>query len=421
MCLGTMADRRESATDGYSFRFFSPEQVDQILRDGLRRGPEGSHTAIERILKHEPGLERALLWHRIRQLKNPAHGPKYRRAVWGPEDERILREGYATGWRGKREAVRELLRRHPDWRPHLIWRRAAKLGLVRPRTKRSPERYRRRWTEDEDRVLLNLAGYRKLRMIAKLLHRSERAVRYRLTVFGKSSRIHFDGYSRRALADQLHFGRRTIQRLIVAGLLEVRDPRIKPESLQALRRSGRQTGVQIHDEGDKQTSHAVKEQRVSTAGDVENRGSDVNGTSIHSRKASRARRIWTEVARALNVTLETVENLVVERTLKLYDPRITERSLINFCRRNGSLINWEFLDAETRDWLRSSMDLDRSAGQDAAARLNAFRKHARILRRCTGCDRDIRGNAFFRHIKRCGSPKSQGIKTAPPVDVRQRP
>src|SRR5260370_6931244 len=136
-----MSDRWGSTTGGYCLRFFSAEQVDQILRGGLRRGSEGSHAAIERILKHEPGLERALLWQRIRKLKNPTPGPKYRRSVWGVEDEKILRDGYATGWRGKRKAVRELLRRHPEWRPHLIWTRASKLGLVRHPTNRSQTRY----------------------------------------------------------------------------------------------------------------------------------------------------------------------------------------------------------------------------------------------------------------------------------------
>jgi len=113
-----------------------------------------------------------------------------------------------------------------------------------------------------------------------------------------------------------------------------------------------------------------------------------------------------EVAGALNVSLETVENLIVERTLKLYNPRITERSLMNFCRRNGSLINWEFIDGETRDWLRSSMGFDRSSGVDAAARLNPFLKHAQVVRKCTECGRSIRGNVFFRHLKGCKSSKS---------------
>ncbi len=69
-----MVDRWGSTTGGYSFRFFSPEQADQILRDGAKRGRQDSHAAIERILKLEPGLERAELWQRIRQLKNVSLG-----------------------------------------------------------------------------------------------------------------------------------------------------------------------------------------------------------------------------------------------------------------------------------------------------------------------------------------------------------
>ena len=411
VCLDTMADSQGNTTDGYSFRFFSPEQVDQILCDGAKRGRAGSHAAIERILKHEPELERAELWQRIRRLKTPSRGPNYRRSVWGAEDEKILRKGYEIGWRGKRQAVRELLKRHPDWRPHVIWRRAAKLGLVRMATKRHPERFRHPWSEDDDRALLNLAGYKRLRMIAKLLHRSERGVRYRLAVLGKSSRVHVDGYARRALAEELHWGRKTIQRLIVKGLLEVRDPRITPKSIQALRKSGRLASLQLNNEEKKGTPRTGAEQEPTSQRDVENFSSVSNGASRNSLKSTRAKGVWTEVARALNVSLETVEKLIANRTLTLYDPRVTEKSFRNFCRRYGSLINLEFLDGETRDWLRSSMDLDRNAGEDAAARLKLFRKHALVLRRCTDCGRAIRGNAFFRHVKGCKGVKSPGSNT----------
>ncbi len=62
VCLGTMmVDSWGNTTGSYSFRFFSPEQVDRILREGAKRGRTGSHNAIERILKHEPGLTRAEL------------------------------------------------------------------------------------------------------------------------------------------------------------------------------------------------------------------------------------------------------------------------------------------------------------------------------------------------------------------------
>src|SRR5260370_1135952 len=131
VCLGTMmVDSWGNTTGGYSFRFFSPEQIDRILREGVKRGRTGSHDAIERILKHEPGLERAQLWREIRRLKQPPNGKLYQRAAWSLEDDQILRKGYQEGWNGKREAVGELLRRQRSWQPHSIWSGAAKLGLV---------------------------------------------------------------------------------------------------------------------------------------------------------------------------------------------------------------------------------------------------------------------------------------------------
>ncbi len=257
-------------------------------------------------------------------------------------------------------------------------------------------------------------------MIAKLLHRSERGIRYRLALFGKSSRVHVDGYARRTLAEELHFGRKTIQQMIVRGLLEVRDPRITPESLRALQKSGRLASLQLNHKREKETP-AGTEQEPSSARDVKNCTPDSAGPSGSFVKSTRASRVWTDVARTLNVSLETVERLIAQRSLKLYDPRVTEKSFSNFCRRNGALINGELLDGETRHWLRSSMDWNRSGGEADARRLNPFRRHALVVRRCTGCGRDIRGNAFFRHIRRCGSAKSQGITPAPPVDFRPRP
>jgi hypothetical protein len=61
----------------------------------------------------------------------------------------------------------------------------------------------------------------------------------------------------------------------------------------------------------------------------------------------------------------------------------------------------DFLDAETRDWLAGSMDLAPAAGKDEAGGLEAFRKHALIVRTCKRCGKAIRGNVFFRHTKRC--------------------
>lgn len=395
-----MVDRWENTTGGYSFRFFSPEQIGQILREGFKRGRAGSHAAIERILKHEPGLERAELWRQIRRLKHPSNGRPYQRTTWSPEDEQILRKGYQGGWNGKREAVRELLRRHPGWQPHSIWRRAGKLGLVRKPLKKERQRSRQRWTSDDDRVLLSLAGYKTAKFIAKVLHRSESAIRYRLALLGKSSRVHLEGYSRAALARDLHLGSRTIQRLIVDGLLEVRDPRITRQSLEELCRAGHLRWPPNEQQSPtKRTATNSRGQESASAASDGTTPGPLNAAKLS--RSCRAKRIWAELAEQFNVGAPVVERFVSDGTLKLCDARVTEGSLRRFCARYGALIQAHFLDGEMRDWLVSSMELAPAAGNDLARGLQSFRKHAQMVRSCEHCGRTVRGNAFFRHIKRC--------------------
>jgi hypothetical protein len=396
-----MADRWASATGNYSFRFFSPEQVDQILREGVKRGRTGSHIAIERILKHEPSLGRAELWQQIRRLKHPSNGKLYQRTAWSSEDDEILRKGYEEGWTGKREAVRELLRRHPGWQPHSIWGRASKLGLVRKSPKKTRQCSRQLWNEDDDRILLAMAGYKTAEFIGKALHRSENAVRYRLAVLGKSSRVHLEGYARRALAKELHLGCRTIQRLIVQGLLDVRDPRITRKSLEDACRRGELPGSLLDLQPETMGTGMLPCQEEPPAKPSNNSKLAASGDSSKPPRSCRAKRIWADVATQFNVGVSVIEQLIFRGALKLYDPRVTEKSLTKFCARYGALVKTDFLDAETRDWLAGSMDLAPNAGKDEVGRLDAFRKHAQVVRTCESCDRAIRGNVFFRHNKRC--------------------
>ncbi len=402
VCLGTMmVDSWGNTTGSYSFRFFSPEQVDRILREGAKRGRTGSHNAIERILKHEPGLTRAELWRQIRRLKQPSNGKLYQRTAWSPEDDQIVRKGYGEGWKGKREAVRELLRRHPGWQPHSIWGRASELGLVRKTPQKTRQRSRQHWTEDDDRILLTMAGYKTAEFIAKALHRSENAVRYRLAVLGKSSRVHLEGYARRTLAQELHLGSRTIQRLIVQGVLEVRDPRITRKSLEDACKTGRLTASLCDQLPDTKESATVLIEEGPAPPPSNNSIPVAPGGPSKPTRSCRAKRIWADVARQLNVDASVIEQLIFRGVLKLYDPRVTEKSLTKFCGRYGALIKSDFLDAETRDWLAGSMDLAPAAGKVMAQGMEAFRKHARVVRTCERCGRVIRGNVFFRHNKRC--------------------
>ena len=396
-----MADRTASATGNYSFRFFSPEEINRILREGVKRGRTGSHDAIERILKHEPGLGRAELWQQIRRLKQPSNGKLYQRKAWTPEDDQILRKGYEGGWKGKREVVRELLRRHPGWQPHSIWGRAAKLGFVGKPPQKTRRRSRQPWAEDDDRILLAMAGYKTAAFIAKALHRSENAVRYRLSVLGKSSRVHLEGYARRTLAQELHLGSRTIQRLIVQGLLDVRDPRITRKSLEDACRIGL-LPRSLHDlQPETKGTGMLRCQEEPAATPSNNSTTVVPGDPSKPPRSCRAQRIWADVATQLNVDASVIERLIFRGALKLYDPRVTERSLTRFCAQYGALIKTDFLDVETRDWLAGSMDLSPAAGKVVAHGLEPFRKHAHVVRTCERCGRAIRGNVFFRHAKKC--------------------
>ena len=262
-------------------------------------------------------------------------------------------------------------------------------------------------------MLLDLAGYKTARVIAKILHRSEVAIRYRLTLLGKSSRVHLEGFARSALARELHLSTNAIQRLIVEGLLEVRDPRITRESLDRLCRSGRleemrQNGFQV-------TPHVAQgsdREMTMSAGNGSTARNSAECT-VTSGKLSRAKRVWAEVAGSLRVSEEVMETWIARGVLKLYDPRITEKSLRNFCRRHGALISSDLLNRETLDWLQSTMDFVPHAGEAIALCLTPLRKHARVVRRCIKCGRAIRGNVFFRHAKRCEGVKSESTRSQP--------
>jgi hypothetical protein len=379
---------------GFMFRFFSPGQIDEILRNGAKLGREGSSAAISRILKVEPAIERSDLWRRLRQLRFAARDKPYQKSVWTAQDDQLLTRGYENGWTGKRAAIRKLLRFHPDWRPHTIWKRAARLGLVQKTAKHGRERCSCRWNHREDQILLNLAGYKSCRVIAKVLHRSEAAIRCRLILHGKSSRAYRDGFSRQELAGQLHMGKNTIQRLIVDGFLQIRDPRITRESLKAFCESGALSPAGDHQ---MRTTSADSVRPISTDRPLGSEASAGIG------KSSRAERVWAEAGRSLGVPLSTIKSLLVRRVLKLYDPTITETSVRNFCKNYGSMIDYESLNRETQEWLERSMDLQRGAGESAARRFNPLREHARVRRWCPNCGQSFRGNVFFRHVKECRS------------------
>ncbi len=159
------------------------EEVDAILRPVTKAEPKEVHAAIEKILKGWPGRTRGELWARLRQLRDDGRGPRPRKAVWNEEDVEILRACYAQGQGGGRQAVREILSRHPDWSPRSVWRKSAKLGLS-ARTGN-----RKRWSPEEQGCLRWNAGEKSVRWIARKLARTVKSVRQKLSSLGIGAKV----------------------------------------------------------------------------------------------------------------------------------------------------------------------------------------------------------------------------------------
>jgi len=146
--------------------------------------------------------------------------------VWTPKLDAIIREGYARGWSGAREAINKIQSLHPKWRSHNIWERAKELGFDQRYVEERPP-----WSGADDALLLDFAQEQSVKTIARLLHRSERTVRWRFAKLGESCRVQ-DNYSQEDLARDLRVSPRTVRRWEAAGFLERRDGRITHESLE---------------------------------------------------------------------------------------------------------------------------------------------------------------------------------------------
>jgi transcriptional regulator with XRE-family HTH domain len=146
--------------------------------------------------------------------------------VWTPELNAIILEGYSRGWLGAREAINKIQRSHPKWRSHHVWERAKELGFDQRFVQECPP-----WSAADDAYLLDFAQEQSVKTIARMLHRSERTVRWRFARLGASCKVQ-DNYSQEDLARDLRVSPKTVRRWEEAGFLERRDGRITHESLE---------------------------------------------------------------------------------------------------------------------------------------------------------------------------------------------
>ena len=344
-------------------------EIDQILIVGMKHGPQGIREATNKVLALRAGMTRADCWKRLRLLRETGNGSYPAPRSWPAEVKELLREGYQQGGEKKREAIKVVRNLYPGLPSNTPSRFARRQGWI-PKT--AQVRGRRPWTEHEERKLWELAGYETAARIAGRLGRSEGAVRFRLKSLGLSVKVK-DGWSFRALQEMLHVGPAKLRRFIADGSLRVRDPRISAESLFALR-------------DDRAAARSVPTEAVEQVAPKPRKNANAYS--------------WGSAAKLLGVDLVQVREWIVEGKLKIVDGFVTERAFQDFCKQRGSELNSALLGNEVRDWLVEgySLPVDAEVG---ASSIPGNQKHALVTRRCPGCRRPMRGNIFFRHIKKC--------------------
>lgn len=312
---------------------------------------------------------------------------------WLPTIDKLLIEGIRKPTL-KHAAIDKVLQLVPEWTRGDCWRRVRQLRrlpeiaalLPKPTPAKGAQRNKptsrpgsRPWTRSDDDRLLNLAGYETVEKIAQRLGRSESAVRYRMSSLGMSARVS-DGWTLRRLQSTLRMSRTRLRHLIGKGLLRVRDPRVSAESLASFCESH-------HDMLTIDAREKIK--------------------ALHTRGEDGYQ--WPRTAELLGTTVEQVQELIAKGELRVLDTFVTDRSFEEFCKKHGSEINTSLMDRADARWLIEEYGVPDSAVKGRVA--GRAQKHALVIRTCK-CGKQIAGNVFFRHFKRCIVLPGQSMRRA---------
>lgn len=361
-----MGRTRDPNGNGKSSFPWLPE-IDQILLVGMKHGLPGIHEATNSVLKLRPGLTRADCWKRLRHLRQNGNGNHPDPHNWPEGIRELLCNGYREGGRKKREAIKAVRELYPGLPGRALRRFVRQQGWL-PVSAQGSSTLRRPWSEQEERKLWDGAGYEPASKIGQRLGRSEEAVRFRMKALGLSVKVK-DGWSFRSLQQMLRVGPSKLHRFVADGLLRVRDPRISAASL----------GAMVEQLA---PSSEAAEKLARTFWD---------GSEAYS---------WKHAAKLLGVTVEQVRTWIAKGKLKIVDTFVTDRAFEAFCKKCGPQLNPVLLNQGVRDWLVAEYELLVSSERDTRS-VHANEKHALVRRQCPKCQRPMRGNIFFRHVKNC--------------------
>ena len=280
-----VSDRKSTTSDSR----WIPE-LDHLLSVGLKHGRSGTHAAIEKALWLAAGLTRGDCWKRIRYLRR--HG-----AVLGSgQMEQEGRTGNKTS-----------------------------PGIARQGNPARP------WTKQDDKQLLDLAGYESVKRLSERLNRSESAIRFRLSALGARGRV-CDAWSLRKLSATFHVDRRTLLGLIAKGQLSASDSRITRKSL-----------LRLLEEPGASSRTAVEQKLLSWEAEAYT---------------------WKQVAQVFAVPVDEVRSWIADGKVRIVNPSVTERALERFCKGPAACLNLKRIDPEELKWLIEEYGLNPTGAFD---------------------------------------------------------
>jgi predicted transcriptional regulator len=372
--LKAHVDKGELLRQGY---------FDEVLRKGLRAGPEGQRKATELLLSHLSGVTRGEIWKRtriVREEESGHRGGRLEPATWSPEALDVLKEGYRWGGRKKSEAISLVVEMCPGLTRRKISRHARREGWGGGNgTASAVRRNHTAWDEMDKLNLFNLAGYKPVGEIAEDLGRTQAAVRCRLAANGLSARVK-DAYSLRALTKNLHLGFPKLGRLIADDKLRVRNPQVSRES---------------------QLSYVSKNRDVF--------GEDYPELETSTLLAGPDGYLRNRVATMLRKPEDEVKELLACGELKVVDTSVTDRALEDFLRKYGKQeLNLELFTPGELAWLEQyGVEVRQVAPKNSRAQ-----KHARKGRTCPRCGLVIRGNVYGVHVRACEKKEAKQTQEA---------